>query len=25
MINQGVVPYINEKGSLGVSGDLSPM
>lgn len=25
MINKGVVPYINEKGSLGVSGDLSPM
>jgi histidine ammonia-lyase len=25
MINQGVVPYINEKGSLGVSGDLSPL
>jgi len=25
MINKGVVPYIQEKGSLGVSGDLSPM
>jgi histidine ammonia-lyase len=25
MLNKGVVPYINEKGSLGVSGDLSPM
>lgn len=25
MINRGVIPYINEKGSLGVSGDLSPM
>ena len=25
MLNRGVVPYINEKGSLGVSGDLSPM
>lgn len=25
MINRGVVPYINEKGSLGVSGDLSPL
>jgi len=25
MINRGVVPYIQEKGSLGVSGDLSPM
>jgi len=25
MINQGVVPYVNEKGSLGVSGDLSPL
>ena len=25
MINKGVIPYINEKGSLGVSGDLSPM
>ncbi len=25
MINKGVVPYINEKGSLGVSGDLSPL
>jgi len=25
MINKGVVPAINEKGSLGVSGDLSPM
>ncbi|MEW6250164.1 MAG: histidine ammonia-lyase [Planctomycetota bacterium] len=25
MINRNVVPYINEKGSLGVSGDLSPM
>ncbi|MFQ5805373.1 MAG: histidine ammonia-lyase [Phycisphaerae bacterium] len=25
MINQGVVPYIQEKGSLGVSGDLSPL
>ncbi len=25
MINRGVVPAINEKGSLGVSGDLSPL
>ena len=25
MINKGVVPYINEKGSLGTSGDLSPL
>ena len=25
MINKGVVPWIQEKGSLGVSGDLSPM
>ena len=25
MINRGVVPYVNEKGSLGVSGDLSPL
>lgn len=25
MINQGVIPAINEKGSLGVSGDLSPL
>jgi histidine ammonia-lyase len=25
MVNKGVVPYINEKGSLGVSGDLSPL
>jgi histidine ammonia-lyase len=25
MINRGVVPYINEKGSLGTSGDLSPL
>jgi histidine ammonia-lyase len=25
MINKGVIPYINEKGSLGVSGDLSPL
>ncbi|MFH1747609.1 MAG: histidine ammonia-lyase [Planctomycetota bacterium] len=25
MINKGVFPAINEKGSLGVSGDLSPM
>ncbi|MBP7744702.1 MAG: histidine ammonia-lyase [Phycisphaerae bacterium] len=25
MLNKGVIPYINEKGSLGVSGDLSPM
>ena len=25
MINKGVVPFIHEKGSLGVSGDLSPM
>lgn len=25
MINKGVVPYVNEKGSLGVSGDLSPL
>ena len=25
MINRGVVPFIHEKGSLGVSGDLSPM
>ena len=25
MINRGVVPYVQEKGSLGVSGDLSPM
>lgn len=25
MINKGVIPAINEKGSLGVSGDLSPM
>ncbi len=25
MINKGVVPAINEKGSLGVSGDLSPL
>jgi histidine ammonia-lyase len=25
MINNGVVPYVNEKGSLGTSGDLSPL
>jgi histidine ammonia-lyase len=25
MLNKGVIPYINEKGSLGVSGDLSPL
>lgn len=25
MINKGVIPAINEKGSLGVSGDLSPL
>ena len=25
MVNKGVVPCINEKGSLGVSGDLSPL
>ena len=25
MINKGVVPYIQEKGSLGTSGDLSPL
>jgi len=25
MINKGVVPYINEKGSVGTSGDLSPL
>ncbi len=25
MINRGVIPFIHEKGSLGVSGDLSPM
>ncbi|MDY7109494.1 MAG: histidine ammonia-lyase [Planctomycetota bacterium] len=25
MINRGVVPYVNEKGSLGTSGDLSPL
>ncbi len=25
MLNKGVIPAINEKGSLGVSGDLSPM
>ena len=25
MINKGVIPYINEKGSLGASGDLSPL
>ena len=25
MINRGVVPYIQEKGSLGTSGDLSPL
>jgi histidine ammonia-lyase len=25
MINKGVVPYVQEKGSLGVSGDLSPL
>jgi histidine ammonia-lyase len=25
MINQGVVPYVREKGSLGVSGDLAPL
>jgi len=25
MINNGVVPYINEKGSVGTSGDLSPL
>jgi histidine ammonia-lyase len=25
MLNKGVVPYVNEKGSLGVSGDLSPL
>ena len=25
MLNKNVVPYINEKGSLGVSGDLSPL
>ncbi len=25
MLNRGVVPFIHEKGSLGVSGDLSPM
>ncbi len=25
MINKGVIPYVNEKGSLGTSGDLSPL
>jgi histidine ammonia-lyase len=25
MINKGVIPYINEKGSVGTSGDLSPL
>ncbi len=25
MVNKGVVPFIQEKGSLGVSGDLSPL
>jgi histidine ammonia-lyase len=25
MINRGIIPYICEKGSLGVSGDLSPL
>ncbi len=25
MINRGVIPYINEKGSVGTSGDLSPL
>jgi len=25
MINKGVVPYVNEKGSVGTSGDLSPL
>jgi histidine ammonia-lyase len=25
MINQGVIPYVNEKGSVGTSGDLSPL
>ncbi|MBN2563477.1 MAG: histidine ammonia-lyase [Phycisphaerae bacterium] len=25
MVNKGVVPFINEKGSVGTSGDLSPM
>ncbi len=25
MVNKGVVPYINEKGSVGTSGDLSPL
>ncbi len=25
MINKGVVPYVQEKGSVGTSGDLSPM
>ncbi|MFG0251282.1 MAG: histidine ammonia-lyase [Phycisphaerales bacterium JB038] len=25
MINKGVVPFINEKGSVGTSGDLSPL
>jgi len=25
MLNKGVTPYINEKGSLGTSGDLSPL
>jgi len=25
MINKGVVPFVNEKGSLGTSGDLSPL
>jgi histidine ammonia-lyase len=25
MINKGVIPFINEKGSLGTSGDLSPL
>ncbi len=25
MINNGVVPFVNEKGSLGTSGDLSPL
>ncbi len=25
MINKGVIPYVQEKGSLGVSGDLSPL
>jgi histidine ammonia-lyase len=25
MLNKGVIPFVHEKGSLGVSGDLSPM